>query len=61
MSLTQHIKSKTEIYHLIVSCLNLEHCLKLVNYHNNSMKVVHRPVQGTQFPIAGMGVIVVRI
>lgn len=58
MSLTSHIKNRTILYWQIVSMLNLEYCCALIDHHSKICgPVIHKPVKGTNFPLAGMSVI----
>jgi hypothetical protein len=58
MSLTEHIKKRTLLYWQIVSMLNLEYCRGLLNHHSQICgPVIHKPIPGTNFPLAGISVI----
>lgn len=58
MSLTSHIRSQSIIFWHIVSILNLDYCRELIKHHQQICgRVIHRPVPGTDFRLAGMSTI----
>ena len=58
MSLTSHITNRSEIYEAILSVVDLDRCEELIRHQAARLScVVHRPPQGTDFPLAGMSVI----
>jgi hypothetical protein len=54
MSLTRHIRAKSNIYHQIFSNLDLSNCEKLIN---TTYPLVNKPVDGVDYALCGMSVI----
>lgn len=54
MSLTSHIRAKTQVYDQIFSNLDLSNCEKLIN---TTYPIVNQPVQGVDYALCGMSVI----
>lgn len=58
MSLTSSIRNKDINYRALMNCIDFSKCLEVIDHHNKVLsKLVHKPIEGTNFPLAGMSVI----